>query len=94
MSLPISLTLSHSLSLCLSVSNSFANLDYHILLSSLQQQACDLMNIRLVKVAMDPVTCRVDLDAVKFAVTANTIMLYGSAPSFPQVIYGLSFFLR
>jgi sphinganine-1-phosphate aldolase len=52
------------------------------------------MNIRLVKVAMDPVTCRVDLDAVKFAVTANTIMLYGSAPSFPQVIYGLSFFLR
>jgi hypothetical protein len=50
------------------------------------------MNIRLVKVAMDPVTCRIDLDAVKFAVTANTIMLYGSAPSFPQVFTGfLSF---
>jgi hypothetical protein len=56
------------------------------------QQACDLMNIRLVKVAMDPVTCRIDLDAVKFAVTANTIMLYGSAPSFPQVLTGSLFF--
>ena len=43
------------------------------------------MGIRLVKVPMDPVTCRIDLNAVQRAITSNTIMMYGSAPSFPQV---------
>ena len=43
------------------------------------------MGIRLIKVPMDPVTCRVDLVAVEKAMTSNTIMMYGSAPSFPQV---------
>lgn len=43
------------------------------------------MGIRLIKVAMDSTTYRIDIAAVKNAVTSNTIMLYGSAPSFPQV---------
>ena len=47
-------------------------------------KACDLMNIRLIKVAMDPKTFQVDLHAVESAISPNTIMLYGSAPSYPQ----------
>jgi len=47
-------------------------------------KACDLMGIRLIKVPMDVDTCRIDLNAVKRAISSNTIMLYSSAPSFPQ----------
>ena len=48
-------------------------------------KACDMLGITLIKVPMCPLTCRISLPAVHSAVGANTIMLYGSAPSFPQV---------
>lgn len=47
-------------------------------------KACELLGIRLVKVRADPVTFRIDVDAARRAMTADTIMLYASAPSFPQ----------
>jgi glutamate/tyrosine decarboxylase-like PLP-dependent enzyme len=46
-------------------------------------KACDILNIRLVKVAMKPSTMEIDLDAVRAAIGPNTIMMYGSAPSYP-----------
>lgn len=46
-------------------------------------KACDLLNIRLVKVKMVPETMEIDMAAVKAAIGPNTIMLYGSAPSYP-----------
>ena len=49
-------------------------------------KACDMLGITLIKVPMCPITCRISLPAVEAAVGANTIMLYGSAPSFPQVV--------
>ena len=70
---------------------SFLHFSSHIIFSPQNllliksSQACDLMSIRLIKVPMDPVTCRIDLNAVQRAITSNTIMMYGSAPSFPQV---------
>ncbi len=45
-------------------------------------KACDMLGIRLVKVAMKP-TMEIDLDAVRSAIGPNTIMMYGSAPSYP-----------
>ncbi len=48
-------------------------------------KACELLGITLIKVPMCPQTCQISLPAVRRAVGANTIMLYGSAPSFPQV---------
>jgi sphinganine-1-phosphate aldolase len=47
-------------------------------------KACGLFGIRLIKVPMDPVTWKCDLDAVRKAISPNTIMLYGSAPQFAQ----------
>lgn len=47
-------------------------------------KACDLMGIKLIKVPMDPVTCRVDVAAVRRAIGPNTIMMYSSAPNYPQ----------
>ena len=38
----------------------------------------------LVQVPMDPDTCRVSLPAVRRAVGANTVMIYSSAPTYPQ----------
>ena len=49
-------------------------------------KACDIMGIKLIKVPVDAITFQMDLSAVKWAINANTIMLYGSAPSFPQGI--------
>ena len=48
-------------------------------------KACDMLGITLIKVPMCPITCRISVPAVLSAVGANTIMLYGSAPSFPHV---------
>jgi glutamate/tyrosine decarboxylase-like PLP-dependent enzyme len=42
------------------------------------------MNIKLVHVPMNPTTCQIDMNAVKAAIGPNTIMLYGSAPQYPQ----------
>lgn len=47
-------------------------------------KACDLMNIKLIKVPLDPVTFKIDLDALRAAIGPNTIMMYASAPSYPH----------
>ncbi|KDO34178.1 hypothetical protein SPRG_01420 [Saprolegnia parasitica CBS 223.65] len=47
-------------------------------------KACDMFNIKLIKVPVDPITYRINLDAVRWNISANTIMLYASAPNFPQ----------
>lgn len=49
-------------------------------------KACEILGIKLIKVPVDPKTLQVDLAAVKWNITANTIMLYSSAPNFPQGI--------
>jgi len=47
-------------------------------------KACDLMSIKLIRVPMDPNTYKMDLFAVRRAIGPNTIMMYASAPSYPQ----------
>lgn len=47
-------------------------------------KACDLMGIKLIKVPMTE-SYQVDIAAVRRAISADTIMIYSSAPSFPQV---------
>jgi glutamate/tyrosine decarboxylase-like PLP-dependent enzyme len=47
-------------------------------------KACDLMNIKLIKLEPDPVTFRMDLQALVRNITPNTIMTYASAPSYPH----------
>lgn len=48
-------------------------------------KACELLNIRLIKVPMDPQNdYRINVGCVTEAITSNTIMIYSSAPSFPQ----------
>ncbi len=47
-------------------------------------KACDLMGIKLVKVPMTD-DYAIDVSAVCRAISADTIMVYSSAPSFPQV---------
>mmetsp|Transcript_28439 Transcript_28439/g.44221 ORF Transcript_28439/g.44221 Transcript_28439/m.44221 type:complete len:653 (-) Transcript_28439:136-2094(-) len=47
-------------------------------------KACDMLDIRNVKVNFDPKTFEVDVDAMERAINADTIMIYASAPNFPQ----------
>ncbi|KAI9989569.1 hypothetical protein PInf_019854 [Phytophthora infestans] len=47
-------------------------------------KACEILGIRLIKVPMDPKTLKMDLNAVRWSISANTIMLYSSAPNFPH----------
>lgn len=47
-------------------------------------KACDLMKIKLIKVDLDPATYRINLRSLENAITPNTIMMYASAPSYPQ----------
>lgn len=47
-------------------------------------KACELLSCRNVKVGTDPKTFKLDVGAMARAITADTIMLYASAPSFPQ----------
>lgn len=47
-------------------------------------KACEILGIKLVKVPVDPKTMQADLDAVRWNLTANTIMIYSSAPNFPH----------
>jgi sphinganine-1-phosphate aldolase len=47
-------------------------------------KACDLLKIKLIKVATDPITCRVNVSAIRKAISPNTIMMYGSAPNYPN----------
>jgi sphinganine-1-phosphate aldolase len=46
-------------------------------------KACDMMKIKLIKVALDPVTFKIDLSALRRAIGPNTIMMYSSAPNYP-----------
>ena len=43
-----------------------------------------MLGMKVVKVPVDPKTFACDVDAVRRAISANTVMLYASAPSFPQ----------
>ena len=47
-------------------------------------KACDLMSIRLIKVPVDPVTYKADVAGMRAAIGPNTILMYASAPGFPQ----------
>mmetsp|Transcript_41251 Transcript_41251/g.86595 ORF Transcript_41251/g.86595 Transcript_41251/m.86595 type:complete len:636 (+) Transcript_41251:50-1957(+) len=47
-------------------------------------KACDILGIRNVKVRFDPKTFQVDVKAMERAINADTIMIYASAPNFPQ----------
>jgi glutamate/tyrosine decarboxylase-like PLP-dependent enzyme len=47
-------------------------------------KACDLLGIRLIKIPMKPETYQLDVRAMEAAIGPNTIMLYASAPTFPQ----------
>eukprot|EP01038_Epipyxis_sp_PR26KG_P010999 gene10999-14773_t len=47
-------------------------------------KGCELMNIKLIKVPVDPATYRIDLNALVRAIGPNTILMYASAPSYPQ----------
>ncbi|TYZ68937.1 hypothetical protein PybrP1_012199 [[Pythium] brassicae (nom. inval.)] len=49
-------------------------------------KACEVLGIKLIKVPVDPVTLKSDVAAVKWNITANTIMIYSSAPNFPHGI--------
>uniref|UniRef100_K3WGG0 sphinganine-1-phosphate aldolase n=1 Tax=Globisporangium ultimum (strain ATCC 200006 / CBS 805.95 / DAOM BR144) TaxID=431595 RepID=K3WGG0_GLOUD len=49
-------------------------------------KACEILGIKLIKVPMDPKTLKSDLNAIKWNITANTIMIYSSAPNFPNGI--------
>ncbi|KAJ0408037.1 hypothetical protein P43SY_000241 [Pythium insidiosum] len=47
-------------------------------------KACEILDIKLIKVPVNPKTLKVDCDAVRWNITANTIMIYSSAPNFPN----------
>ncbi len=47
-------------------------------------KACDMMNIKLIKVDVDPVTFRINMRSLKRAIGPNTIMMYASAPTYPH----------
>ncbi|KAI9915546.1 hypothetical protein PsorP6_008268 [Peronosclerospora sorghi] len=49
-------------------------------------KACEILGIKLIKVPMVSKTLKMDLDAVRWSISANTIMLYSSAPNFPHGI--------
>lgn len=49
-------------------------------------KACEILGIKLIKVPVDPKTLKSDLSAIKWNITANTIMIYSSAPNFPHGI--------
>jgi len=47
-------------------------------------KGCHYLGVRLVEVPVDPVTCRVKVSAVAKALNRNTIMVVGSAISYPH----------
>ena len=47
-------------------------------------KACEILNIRNVKIPTDPKTHKLDVNAMRKAITSDTIMLYASAPQFAQ----------
>eukprot|EP01100_Stratorugosa_tubuloviscum_P007834 TRINITY_DN3221_c1_g1_i1.p1 TRINITY_DN3221_c1_g1~~TRINITY_DN3221_c1_g1_i1.p1 ORF type:complete len:551 (-),score=254.51 TRINITY_DN3221_c1_g1_i1:93-1745(-) len=49
-------------------------------------KAGQYFGIKIIHVAVNQQTCQVDLNAMRKAITSNTIMLVGSAPAFPHGI--------
>lgn len=49
-------------------------------------KACEILGIKLIKVPAHPETFKMDCNAVRWNITANTIMIYSSAPNFPNGI--------
>uniref|UniRef100_A0AAV1SZE1 sphinganine-1-phosphate aldolase n=1 Tax=Peronospora matthiolae TaxID=2874970 RepID=A0AAV1SZE1_9STRA len=49
-------------------------------------KACEILGIKLINVPMDPQTLKMDVNAVRWSMSANTILLYSSAPNFPHGI--------
>jgi sphinganine-1-phosphate aldolase len=49
-------------------------------------KAAYYFKMKLVHAPIDPVTCKVDLNAVKRLVNRNTVLIVGSAPNFPHGI--------
>ena len=47
-------------------------------------KACDMLRIKLIKIPVDPVTFQADPAKFEAAMSPNTIMLYSSAPNYPQ----------
>jgi sphinganine-1-phosphate aldolase len=47
-------------------------------------KGCDMLGVRLIKVPMDPDTYTISVAAVRKALSPNTILIYASAPSYPQ----------
>ena len=47
-------------------------------------KACDMLRIKLVRVPILPGSCEMDVAAARAAVTPNTVMIYASAPNYPQ----------
>lgn len=47
-------------------------------------KACDLLDMTIRHVKVDPVTFKVDLKAMKSAICRRTCMLVGSAPQYPH----------
>lgn len=47
-------------------------------------KACFYFGLKLVVTAVDPVTQRIAPDAVRAAITPNTVAIYASAPNFPN----------
>lgn len=47
-------------------------------------KACDMFNLRKVSIKCDPPTFTMSPSQVEKRITANTVMIYASAPSYPQ----------
>jgi len=47
-------------------------------------KACDMFHIRLIKIPCDPISFQLTVDAVERHVSSNTILIYASAPCYPQ----------
>lgn len=47
-------------------------------------KAAEYLQVKLVRVELDPSTMRVDLAAVRGAINSNTILVVGSAPNYPH----------
>ena len=49
-------------------------------------KACDMLKIKLIKTPFDPETCEMIPSEVAKLINKNTIMVYASAPNYPQGI--------
>ena len=47
-------------------------------------KAADILRLTLIEVPIDPVSCEMDVAAAAAAITPNTVMIYSSAPNYPQ----------